>query len=284
MKAFITGASGILGTDIKAVLESKNWNVAGFNSKDIDITNLREVKNKVESFRPDVIIHSAAMTNVDLCEDDTNAAFLANVIGTHNLSLAAAENETNIIYISSCGVYGNGKNKVHTEVDTTIPVNYHHYTKLLGEQRIKEHNKRYIIVRPGWLFGGTPSHKKNFVEARRKEALNNPTIKSAVDKFGCPTYTMDLAKQLVTLLDEAVLGTFNIVNEGTASRFEYVSEIIKAFNFDNSMEPVNSNEFPRKANMPDNETLENMHLTIRGLNNMRHWKDALKDYISSTYQ
>jgi dTDP-4-dehydrorhamnose reductase len=284
MKAFLTGASGILGTDIKAALESENWEVAGFNSTNIDITNRSEVRKKVQSFKPDLIIHSAAMTNVDLCEDDTKSAFLANVIGTHNLSLSAADNETKIVYISSCGVYGNGKKTPHTEDDPTYPVNYHHYTKLLGEQRVKEHNKRFIIVRPGWLFGGTPLHKKNFIEARRKEATKNPAIKSAVDKVGCPTYTMDLAKQLVTLLNEDVFGTFNIVNEGTASRFDYVSEIITAFHFNNSMEPVNSNEFPRKANMPDNEMLENMHLSLRGLNNMRHWKEALNNYITSTYQ
>jgi dTDP-4-dehydrorhamnose reductase len=284
MKAFLTGASGILGSDIKAALERENWEVLGFNSKEIDITNHSDVKHKVNSFKPDVIIHSAAMTNVDLCEDDNKAAILANVIGTHNLSLAATANDTTIVYISSCGVYGNGKTDRHTELDATNPVNYHHYTKLLGEERVKEHSKRFLIVRPGWLFGGTKSHKKNFVEARRKEATQNPALKSAVDKFGCPTYTADLARQLVTLLNEEVFGTFNIVNEGTASRFDYVSEIVKALNLNNTMAPVNSNEFPRKANMPDNETLENMHLSLRGLNGMRHWKDALQEYITTTYQ
>lgn len=284
MKAFLTGASGILGTDIKAELERNNWEVLGFNSKEIDITNLMDIKSKVKEFKPDLIIHSAAMTNVDLCEDDNKAAILANVIGTHNLSLTASATDTKIVYISSCGVYGNGKTAPHNELNATNPVNYHHYTKLIGEQRIKEHNSRFLVVRPGWLFGGTQLHKKNFVEARRKEASNNPVLKSAVDKFGCPTYTSDLAKQLITLLNKNVYGTFNIVNEGTASRFDYVSEIVKVFDLNNTMEPVNSNEFPRKANMPDNETLDNMHLTLRGLNSMRPWKDALKDYINTTYQ
>jgi len=284
MKAFLTGASGILGSDIKGALEINNWEVLGFDSKEIDITNLKDVKSKVKNFSPNLIIHSAAMTNVDLCEDDNNAAILANIIGTHNLSLTASANQTKIVYISSCGVYGNGKVDPHNELDPVNPVNYHHYTKLIGEQRIKEHNTRFLIVRPGWLFGGTRAHRKNFVEARRKEATNNPVLKSAVDKFGCPTYTADLAKQLVALLNEDVFGTFNIVNDGTASRFDYVSEIVKVFNLNNTMEGVNSNEFPRKANMPDNETLDNMHLTLRGLNNMRHWKDALKDYITTTYK
>lgn len=283
MKVFLTGASGILGTDIKSEFEKNDGEVLGFNSKEINIADLADVRKKVCDFKPDLIIHSAAMTNVDLCEDDKNAAILANVIGTHNLSLTAASNDTPIVYISSCGVYGNGKMKPHNELDSTHPVNYHHYTKLLGEKRIKNHNSNYFIIRPGWLFGGTPSHRKNFVEARRKEAANNPVLKSAADKFGSPTYTLDLARQLIVLIQAGVYGTFNVVNEGAASRFDYVSQIIKNFGFDNTMEPVISNEFPRKANMPDNEVLENMHLNLRGLNTMRGWKEALNEYISNTY-
>lgn len=283
MKAFLTGASGILGTDIKSELEKNNWEVLGFSSKEIDITDIINVRKKVKDFKPDIVIHSAAMTNVDLCEDDKNAAILANIIGTHNLSVAAAENDMKIVYISSCGVYGNGKTAPHTELDATVPVNYHHYTKLEGEKRIKEHNSRYLIIRPGWLFGGTQLHKKNFVEARRKEAVNNPIIKSAMDKFGNPTYTLDLARQIIALIQSEIYGTFNAVNEGAASRFEYVSEIIRSFNMNNTLEPVTSNAFPRKANMPDNEVLENMFLTLRDLNQMRHWKEALHEYISTTY-
>ena len=283
MKAFLTGASGILGTDIKAQLEKNNWEVWGFNSNEIDITDINNVRKKVVDFKPDHIIHSAAMTNVDLCEEDRKAAILTNVIGTHNMSLTANSADIPIVYISSCGVYGNSKATPYNELDFTNPVNYHHYTKLEGEKRIKEHNSRYLIIRPGWLFGGTQSHKKNFVEARRKEAQSNPVIKSAADKFGSPTYTLDLARQIIALIQAEIYGTFNAVNEGRASRFKYVSEIVSAFKMNNSLEPVNSNAFPRKANMPDNEVLENMFLTLRGLNQMRNWKEALHEYISTTY-
>lgn len=283
MKAFLTGASGILGTDIKRELEQNNWEVLGFDSKEIDITDISNVKKKVEDFKADLIIHSAAMTNVDLCEEDKDAALKINVIGTHNLSLAANITNTPIVYISSCGVYGKGKTAPYTEFDETNPINYHHFTKLMGEKRIKEHHSRYLIIRPGWLFGGTPSHKKNFVEARRKEALNNPNLKSAIDKAGSPTYTADLARQLMVLIQSQVSGTFNAVNEGAASRYDYVSEIIKAFKLTNTIAPANSSEFPRKANMPDNEALLNLHLNLRGINIMRPWKEALQDYIFTTY-
>jgi len=284
MKLFLTGASGILGTDIAAEFKKNNWEVLGFNSKEIDITNFEDVRSKVGSFKPDVIIHSAAMTNVDLCEDDKKAAFLANVIGSHNLSLAANANNCKIVYISSCGVYGNGKKTPHSETDRTEPINYHHYTKLLGEERIKEHNSNFVIIRPGWLFGGSVNHRKNFVEARRKEAANNPILKSAADKFGSPTYTLDVAKQILAILNADLFGTFNVVNDVAASRFDYVSAIIETLGLNNTMEPVQSNQFPRKANMPDNEVLENAHLNLRGISLMRSWKDALKDYISTTYK
>ena len=105
--------------------------------------------------------------------------------------------------------------------------------------------------------------EKNFVEARRKEALNSKLLKSASDKIGSPTYTLDLAKQILTLIENGYTGTFNAVNEGCASRVTYVAEIINLLKTGNTIEPVNSNAFPRKANMPDNECLENFNLKLR---------------------
>ncbi len=283
MKVFLTGASGILGSDILSQLQQDNHEVLGFNSAAIEISNLADVTRKVNDFRPDVVIHSAAMTNVDLCEDDKAAAVRTNVIGSQNLAQAAAQAGARIVYISSCGVYGNGKTEPYNELDATGPLNYHHYTKLEGEKRIKEHHKDFLIVRPGWLFGGTLQHKKNFVEARRKEATSTPLLKSAFDKVGSPTYTLDLARQLLFLIKESYLGTFNIVNEGCASRYDYVAEIVKLFGLTTRVEAVDSKSFPRRANMPDNECLENMYLNLRGINQMPHWKEALKNYITHTY-
>ena len=283
MKIFLTGASGILGTDIFSQLQNNNDEVLGFSSANIDITNANDVRKKIYDFNPEIIIHAAAMTNVDFCEDDKNAAYQINVDATKNIAMCAKALDVPIIYISSCGVYGNGKQIPYNENDKTEPVNYHHFTKLEGEKKVKEQTSKHVIVRPGWLFGGSKTHKKNFVEARRKEALANPVMQSASDKFGSPTYTFDLAKQIIKLMKANVYGTFNIVNKGSASRFDYVSAIIKAFNFTNEIIPVDSNSFPRKANMPDNEMLENQHLNLIGMDEMPSWKDALNDYIKSTY-
>jgi dTDP-4-dehydrorhamnose reductase len=283
MKVFLTGSSGILGTDIAHQLNKAGHELLAFTSSNIQLGNYADVKQKMHDFKPDVVIHSAAMTNVDLCEDDKNAALLTNVIGSQNMAIAADKINARIVYISSCGVYGNGKTTPYTELDDTNPLTYHHYTKLEGEKRVKEHNNNFLIVRPGWLFGGTPAHKKNFVEARRREAENSEVLKSAGDKVGSPTYTVDLAKQVIELINQDSLGTYNVVNEGCASRYEYVSEIVRLFNYSATVEPVNSNEFPRKANMPDNECLENLNLNLTGQNQMRPWKEALKKYIQTNY-
>ncbi len=283
MKVFLTGETGILGTDIAKQLKTAGHDYVGFGSADIRLGDLADVKKKMNAFMPDTVIHCAAMTNVDLCEDDNNAALVTNVIGSQNLSQAAAKIDARIVYISSCGVYGNGKTTPYTELDATNPLNYHHYTKLIGERRVQEHNNQFLIVRPGWLFGGTLQHRKNFVEARRKEALNATTLKSAYDKVGSPTYTADLARQIIHLIEMDYTGIFNAVNGGCASRFDYVSEIVKLFNFQTVDEPVNSHSFPRKANMPDNECLENLHLKLRECNLMPDWRQALKNYITLTY-
>jgi dTDP-4-dehydrorhamnose reductase len=283
MKIFLTGASGILGSDIENQLKQDNHEVLAFNSSNIDLGNFPGVKNKMNDFKPDMVVHSAAMTNVDLCEDNKNAAILTNIIGSKNIAMAASRLNAKIVYISSCGVYGSGKTAPYNELDNTNPQTYHHYTKLEGEKRVKEHNNNFLVIRPGWLFGGTVYHKKNFVEARRKEATKSALISSAMDKIGSPTYTGDLAKQIIFLINQDLVGTFNVVNEGCASRFEYVAEIVKLLGLDTRVEPVNSNSFPRKANMPDNECLENLNLNLINANLMRSWKDALKDYITSTY-
>lgn len=284
MKAVVTGASGILGTDIVKELKKHAWEVLEFTSKNIVLDDIADVRAKILPFQPDVIIHSAAMTNVDLCEDDREVAVRINVLGTHNISLVAAQLQAKVVYISSCGVYGNGKTEPYNELDATSPLNYHHYTKLVGEQRITDHNTRYLILRAGWLFGGDKEQRKNFVEARRKEAATAQVMRSAGDKFGSPTYTVDLAQQLVVLLDADVFGLFNAVNAGRASRFDYVREIVQQLGLSTPVEMVDSNAFPRRANMPDNEVLDNMQLRLRGLNVMRDWKAALKSYIDLTYQ
>lgn len=284
MKVVVTGASGILGTDIVRELKTQGWDVLEFTSKNIMLDDIADVRAKILPFQPDIIIHSAALTNVDLCEDDHEAAIRVNVLGTHNISLVAAALQAKVVYISSCGVYGNGKVEAYNELDATNPLTYHHYTKLVGEQRITDHNYRYLIVRTGWLFGGDKEQRKNFVEARRKEATTTKVMRSAGDKFGSPTYTVDLARQLILLLNADVFGVFNAVNSGRASRFDYVSEIVRQFGINTPVEEVDSNAFPRRANMPDNEVLDNMQLRLRGLDVMRDWKVALKSYIDFTYQ
>lgn len=284
MKVFLTGVSGILGTDICHQLMLANHDVLGFNSQNIALADYHDVEAKVNAFQPHVVIHCAAMTNVDLCEDDKETAYTINVTGTQNLAVATQHINAKLVYISSCGVYGNGKTTPYTEQDATNPQTYHHITKLEGEKMVQKHNPNYIIIRPGWLFGGTITHKKNFVEARRKEALNTPLLRSAADKVGSPTYTADLARQIIHLLNQDVTGVYNAVNEGCASRFDYVSEIIKQLNLSTKVEPVNSNEFPRKANMPDNECLQNYNLSQKQYNQMRNWKEALHDYINTTYK
>ena len=162
MKVFLTGVTGILGSDILNQLEKADYEVLGFNSSNIEIGNWTDVKQKMYDFKPELVIHSAALTNVDLCEEDKDQAILTNVIGSQNMARASAHIGASIVYISSCGIYGNGKTTPYTELDETQPTTYHHYTKLEGEKKIKEHNNDFLIIRPGWLFGGTTSHRKKF--------------------------------------------------------------------------------------------------------------------------
>lgn len=283
MRVIVTGATGILGTELVRELETGGHELLGFNSQNLALADYSDVRRQFGRFGPDTIIHAAAMTNVDGCETDRLAALRTNVAGTHVVSVVAAQLGARLIYISSCGVYGDGQATPHTELDPTQPVNFHHRTKLEGEHRARAHNPRHLIVRPGWLFGGSLEHRKNFVEARRREAATKPVLQSADDKFGSPTSTRDLARQLTTLLHLDLYGTFNMVNTGAASRYAYVAEIVRLLGLDNAVEPVSSAAFPRPAPMPNNEVLENLNLNLLGMNGMQSWQAALAEYIKTSY-
>lgn len=283
MKTIVTGATGILGTDLVRELQSSGHEILGFDSQSIALADYQDVRRKFIDFRPDIVVHCAAMTNVDGCETDRLAALQVNVAGTHIVSVVTSQLEARLVYISSCGVYGDGKTEPHTELDATQPVNFHHFTKLEGERRVRAHHSQHLVIRPGWLFGGSLAHSKNFVEARRKEAVTRPILQSANDKFGSPTSTSDLARQINKLIKQELFGTFNVVNTGRASRYEYVAEIIRLLGLDNQVEPVSSAAFVRPAPMPTNEVLENLNLNLLRVNGMMTWQEALAEYITRNY-
>ncbi len=273
----------MLGTDVSAVFKAEGMEVLEYGHAQMNVVDRARTIRVITAQEPDCVVHCAAFTDVDACQLDPEKAYSVNTVGTINVAIACAETHTVMVYISSCGIFDGKKAAPYNEFDNPHPLTHYHNSKYQGELYVRDFCSRYFIVRPGWLFGGHATHKKNFIAARAHEAARKNVIESASDKFGSPTYTYDLAKVLVSLLQTNAYGVYHVSNTGMASRYQYVSEIIRVLGLPNEVRPVDSSRFPRVAPVPDCEALDNMALRVRGFAPLRPWQDALNEYIRTRF-
>ena len=279
VKVLITGGSGMLASDLNSILSNNpNIKILCPDRKTLDITDRKKVEEVFSMFKPDYTIHTAALTNVDFCEDYFNEAYNINALGTENIALYSEKMGSKLVYISSCGLFGDDI-KEYKETDSVVLKTKYSVSKYEGELKVRNNCPRHFIVRPGWLFGGSIKHRKNFVYARYKEAQNNPQIKSAGDKFGCPTLTNHLAKKITELLETDLYGLYHVSNRGYCSRFDYVKKIIQAFGLRNEVIEVDSSSFKRKAPVPNCEALKNENLANNGFGLLDSWEEAIEEYV-----
>ena len=274
----VTGAGGMLGSAFPDMYQ--NYNIIKYNKNDLDITDYREVKKRLDTVTPDIIIHTAAYTDVDACEKNPDNAYLINSLGTQNLVNYSINKEILFVYISSTGIYGNKKKASYDEFDEVHPLTIHHKSKSEAETIIERHLNKYLIIRTGWLFGGSINHKKNFVYNRFLEAKENNEIYSNTEQIGNPTYVNELVKQIEVLIKSNQYGIFNCVNKAdNVSRYDYVKHIIDKFELGTIVKPANRNVFKRIAKVSNNESAINYKLDLLNLNIMKDWQEALDEYI-----
>jgi len=279
MKILVTGAGGLLGSTIFSLFKN-SFHIVGYTRRDLDVVNYKDVQKKISFESPDIIIHGAANTDADECEVNKTLAYNVNAIGTQNIVNAILSNKKHIVlvYLSSTGIYGTGKNSPYTEYDPVNPTTIHHKSKLEGEKAVQNLNK-YLIIRTGWLFGGGMKQKKNFVYKRYLEAKDKDCIYSDNSQKGNPTYVENLAAQIQYLLADGIFGVFNCVDSGTASRYEYVKKIIKLFGLDCKVKQGEKEMFKRIAPVSFNESAINYKLDLMGINLMTPWQQSLEKYI-----
>jgi dTDP-4-dehydrorhamnose reductase len=248
---------------------------------ELDITNKKNVYSVIERLRPGIIIHAAAYTNVEACELEKESAFAINTNGTKLLvdALKKYSPDSLFIYLSSTGVYGLGKERAYQESDTPEPTTVHHRSKYEAEKEVIGNLKNFLIIRTGWLFGGSMAHSKNFAFKRYLEAKDKSSVYGDPTQFGNPTYVNDLAEQIKLLIEKNELGIFNCVGEGGCSRLDYVKAIIEEFELDCMVTAAPDGFFSRIAPVSFNESAENYNLIQKKINIMRPWRVALKDYI-----
>jgi len=285
MKLLISGASGLLGSSLtKIAAERGHYCVALARTEirmSMDPAAAAALDTCFEGI--DHFVHAAANTNVERCEAEPAACYRDNLLLTELLAAAAHRSGVSMTFISSTGVYGSHQNTPWAEYDEARPGTHHHRSKLLGEQRVMAADASNLVVRTGWLFGGCARAAKNFVAKRILEAraTREGFIQSNQQQRGSPTRVDDLAVRVLDLIALRAAGVFNAVNGGSASRFEYVREIVAQAGLRVEVRPVAAGDFKRIAPVSDNETAVNWRADSLGLPPMRPWHDALADYLAS---
>ena len=291
MKVFVTGVGGQLGHDVINELTSRGYEAIGSDVVDmvlsgvpyvaLDITDKIEVERVIAEIRPDAIIHCAAWTAVDAAEDaDKQEKVKAiNVDGTQNIANAAKIVDAKMIYISTDYVFdGQGTAPWEPYCKEYAPLNVYGQTKLGGELAVSSTLEKYFIVRIAWVFG---LNGGNFIKTMLQVGKNHPQVRVVNDQIGTPTYTYDLARLLVDMIESEKYGYYHATNEGGyISWYDFTKEIYRQTGMDTEVLPVTTEEYGlSKAARPFNSRLDKKKLTDNGFVPLPDWKDALQRYL-----
>jgi dTDP-4-dehydrorhamnose reductase len=276
MKVLITGCRGMLGMDLMAAF-SPACDVVGLDLPDIDIAQPEQCFAKVKECGPDVIINAAAFTRVDDCETHAEDAFQVNGHGAGNLAQAATSIGALLVHYSTDYIFDGFKNEAYLEEDVPNPRSVYGKSKSLGESLIRGHCPNHLILRTSWLFG---LNGPNFIRTIIGAAKKGTPLRVVHDQKGSPTYSKDLAKWTLKMIDAGCRSTYHVTNGGACTWFELASKAVEWAGIEGvSITPVSSSEFPRPAPRPANSVLANARLIRDGLPSMRSWQAAAREYV-----
>jgi dTDP-4-dehydrorhamnose reductase len=276
MKVVVTGAKGQLGTDLVHLLADRGYEVYGYGREELDITNFDQVKQVISEVNPDVVIHAAAYTKVDLAESEPDQAFLINAYGTRNVVVASEAVGAKLVYVSTDYVFDGTANVPYNEFAPTNPLSVYGKSKLAGEQFVRDLHSKFFIVRTSWVYG---KHGNNFVKTMLKLAQERDELMVVHDQIGCPTYTVDLANCILELIRTEKYGIYHVSNSGHCSWYEFAKAIFEEAGIEVKVKPCTTNDFPRPAPRPAYSVFEHMALRLNGFKEMPHWRESLKNFI-----
>ena len=277
MKVLVTGGTGMLGGEILRTLAERGCEGVPLDRAAFLAAGKRGQSSMLDGY--EIIIHAAANTNVEQCEIEPDVCYFDNTFLTEQLFWHAHRHGSKFVFISSTGVYGRGKSEPYHEYDTANPTTVHHRSKLLSEQTVLA-CANTLVVRTGWLFGGRLDNKKNFIVNRINEIRAATEFISAnFIQVGSPTYVADCARMILELVFDDCEGTYNVVNEGPASRFDYVKRIVELSGSSIEVRPIDSSAFSRRADVSENEAAVSYRMRYEGRPLLRPWRDALIEYM-----
>ena len=288
MKILITGCRGQLGSQIINILKEgaselgtipqdyRNAEIIGVDIEELDISNLELVKSFINEVKPDIVINSAAYTNVDSCENNRDLALKVNSLGPRNLAIACEQVDAKLIHISTDYVFRGNGTVPYREYDVTNPVSVYGETKLLGENYVRECCLRCFIVRTAWLYG---YNGNNFVRTIMKAAKEKGHLEVVNDQRGNPTNAEDLAHHILKIALTDEYGIYHCTGTGECTWYDFAKAIVELEGIECTVSPTTSDKINRAAKRPAFSSLDNMMLRCSVGDEMRDWREALKVFL-----
>ena len=279
MKVLVTGVKGQLGHDVMNELALRGIEGSGVDVEEMDITDRTACETVISQEKPDAVIHCAAYTAVDAAEDNLELCRKINAEGTRNIARVCKAMDIKMMYISTDYVFNGGGERPWEPDDHREPLNVYGLTKYEGEIAVEQNVQKYFIVRIAWVFG---VNGKNFIKTMLRLGKEKGAVSVVDDQIGSPTYTYDLARLLVDMIQTDKYGRYHATNEGLCSWYEFACEIFRQAGMDEvKVTPVDSDGFPAKAKRPSNSRMSKEKLTENGFERLPSWQNALERYLKA---
>lgn len=278
MKILVTGVKGQLGCDVVQEGERRGLEMFGTDISNMDITDAVQVKRIIENYKPDAVVHCAAYTAVDAAEDNQELCRKINVDGTRNIAEICGRMDIPLMYFSTDYVFNGQGEDFWKEDDEKHPLNVYGQTKYEGELAVQELVQKYFILRISWVFG---LNGNNFVKTMLRLGKERGAVGVVSDQVGSPTYTYDLARLVVDMIQTNKYGIYHVTNDGICSWYDFACEIFKQAELNVQVTPLTTAEYPSKAARPFNSRMSKVKLTDAGFDMLPGWKDALSRYLKT---
>ena len=294
MRVLITGAAGMLGSAVYPAMVAAGHDVfatdleprevAGLPMGRLDVRVHSELIDGIAQSQADLVLHLAAETDLEICEADPDHAFRTNTLGTQNAAVACQARDLPLVYISTAGVFDGEKDDgPYDEFDLPRPINVYGKSKFEGELLVLRLVPKHFVIRAGWMVGGIERDHKFVAKVIDQLRAGATTIRAVTDKLGTPTYTQDFAQNMLELIETPFYGRYHMACLGEGTRYDVAREIVEFYGrHDVRVVPVTSEAFADEypAPRPRSEMMRNYMLELRGMNRMRPWREALREYLT----
>ena len=276
MRILVTGVKGQLGHDVMNELAKRGHIGIGVDIEEMDITSPEACDQVIKEADVEAVIHCAAYTAVDAAEENVDICRKVNAYGVENIAKVCRDLDIKMMYISTDYVFDGEGTRPWEPDDVRAPLNVYGKTKCEGEIAVEQNVEKFFIVRIAWVFG---VNGKNFIKTMLNLGKTHDTITVVDDQIGSPTYTYDLARLLVDMIETDKYGRYHATNEGLCSWYEFAQEIFRQANMKVNVVPVSSEAYPAKAKRPHNSRMNKDKLEKNGFLRLPSWQDALGRYL-----